>query len=76
MNKQIYIAKSENKLDVDVNIAIDIDIYRERERSFQIICQVHIFVPQHSNIITWFPANNYIVGWFVYIHIYDKQTTY
>ena len=31
MNKQIYIAKSENKLDVDVNIAIDIDIYRERD---------------------------------------------
>ena len=31
MNKQIYIAKSENKLDVDVNIAIDIDFYRERD---------------------------------------------
>ena len=53
MNKQIYIAKSKNKLDVDVNIAIDIYRERVRERSFEIICQVHIFAPtfEHYHMI-------------------------
>lgn len=53
MNKQIYIAKSENKLDVDVNIAIDIDIYREREILLNNLSGAHLCAPtfEHYHMI-------------------------